>query len=177
MSPAGPQPPRGRSSLMRKVTRSGKLSAVVEPLEIRRHFDAAIGGDVSVVMSGLDCPRGLAFDPRGALYVAEAGRGGGVGAPSVVQRGATFYYGATGAVSRLWQGQQSRVASGLPSLAMANGSRAEGASDISFQGAGNAFVAIGLEGNPNLREQLGDGGAGLGRLVRLTPDGSWASAA
>jgi glucose/arabinose dehydrogenase len=29
-----------------------------------------------VVMSGLDNPRGLAFGPEGALYVAEAGRGG-----------------------------------------------------------------------------------------------------
>ena len=30
----------------------------------------------TVVMSGLDNPRGLAFAPNGALYVAEAGRGG-----------------------------------------------------------------------------------------------------
>src|SRR5512138_1235874 len=30
---------------------------------------------VTVVMSGLDNPRGLAFGPEGALYVAEAGRG------------------------------------------------------------------------------------------------------
>jgi glucose/arabinose dehydrogenase len=30
----------------------------------------------SVVMSGLDNPRGLTFGPQGALYVAEAGRGG-----------------------------------------------------------------------------------------------------
>jgi len=32
--------------------------------------------EVTVVMSGLDSPRGLAFGPEGALYVAEAGRGG-----------------------------------------------------------------------------------------------------
>ena len=29
---------------------------------------------VTVVMSGLDSPRGLTFGPEGALYVAEAGR-------------------------------------------------------------------------------------------------------
>jgi hypothetical protein len=29
----------------------------------------------TVVMSGLDNPRGMAFGPEGALYVAEAGRG------------------------------------------------------------------------------------------------------
>lgn len=41
---------------------------------------------VSVVMSGLDNPRGLAFGPEGALYVVEAGRGGN--GPSVFLRGA-----------------------------------------------------------------------------------------
>ena len=160
-------------------TRAAANACSIERLEPRRHFDAAPAfADVQVVMSGLDSPRGLAFDPRGALYVAEAGRGGGVGAPSVIQRGAAFYYGDTGAVSRLWHGQQERVVTGLPSLAMANGSRAEGPSDVSFQGVGSGYVAIGLEGNPNLREQLGiAGAANLGRLVRMTPDGSWASAA
>jgi hypothetical protein len=160
------------------TTRAAANACSIELLESRRHFDAAVGGDVTVVMTGLDCPRGLAFDPRGALYVAEAGRGGGVGAPSVIQRGAAFYYGDTGAVSRLWHGRQERVVTGLPSLAMANGSRAEGPSDVSFEGAGSGYVAVGLEGNPNLREQLGvAGAANLGRLVRMTPEGGWASAA
>src|SRR5215208_1557325 len=80
--------------------------------------------DVTVVMSGLDNPRGLDFDPRGALYVAEAGRGGGAGAPSFVQRGVSIFYGQTGAVSRLWQGEQERIVSGLPSVAVANGTGA-----------------------------------------------------
>src|SRR3954453_18520488 len=34
---------------------------------------------LTCVMSGLDSPRGLAFGPEGALYVAEAGSGAGVG--------------------------------------------------------------------------------------------------
>ena len=134
-------------------------------------------GDVSVVMSGLDNPRGMNFGPQGALYVTEAGRGGGVGAPSIVQRGSTFYYGATGAVSRLWHGKQARVATGLPSLALANGNRAEGAHDIVFQGVGNAYVTIGLEGHPNLRDQLGDAGDGFAQLVRLKPNGTYTSVA
>ncbi len=38
--------------------------------------DARAGFVTTVVMSGLDNPRGLAFGPNGDLYVAEAGRGG-----------------------------------------------------------------------------------------------------
>ena len=34
---------------------------------------------LTCVMTGLDSPRGLAFGPEGALYVAEAGAGAGVG--------------------------------------------------------------------------------------------------
>src|SRR3954452_17464990 len=101
--------------------RSRGNPAGVEVLENRRHLDGAFAADVSVVMSGLDNPRGLDFGRQGALYVTEAGRGGGPGAPSIVPRGTPLYYGATGAVTRLWKGQQERVASGLPSLAMANG--------------------------------------------------------
>jgi hypothetical protein len=66
-----------------------------------------------LVMSGLDNPRGLAWGPEGALYVAEAGTGGPqacFGTP----RGPAFV-GFTGAVSRLWNGLQERVATGLPS--------------------------------------------------------------
>ena len=37
---------------------------------------AAAEPTVTRVMSALDNPRGLAFGPQGALYVAEAGRGG-----------------------------------------------------------------------------------------------------
>ena len=36
---------------------------------------ATATSEVAVVMSGLDNPRGPAFGPEGALYVAEAGRG------------------------------------------------------------------------------------------------------
>jgi hypothetical protein len=153
-------------SRRRQLQRPLERTPQVETLELRRHFD------VSVVMSGLDCPRGLSFGPQGALYVAEAGRGGD--GPSVVQRGETFFYGASGAVSRLWHGQQERVATGLPSLALAGGSRAIGPMDVSLaDGVGNAYVAVGLEADPALRDVLGDAGAGFGRVARFTPNGHW----
>jgi hypothetical protein len=128
-------------------------------------------------MTGLDSPRGLAFDASGALYVAEAGRGGGPNAPSVVQRGSMFHYGPTGAVSRLRNGVQERVLSGLPSLAMANGVRAIGPSDIAFQSTGQAYVTIMLEADPAQRAELGAAGAGFGQLIRTSFNGTWDSVA
>jgi hypothetical protein len=166
--------PRTKARNADGAPRAAADACTIELLESRRHFDAApVVADVQVVMNGLDSPRGLAFDPRGALYVAEAGRGGGPDAPSIVQRGTRFYYGTTGAVSRLWNGRQERVVSGLPSLAMADGTRGTGPSDVSFRGAGQAYVTIGLEGDPALRGLLGDAGSGFGQLIRAKLNGHW----
>jgi hypothetical protein len=153
--------------------------AGVEALESRRHLDGALAAGVSVVMSGLDNPRGMDFGPQGALYVAEAGRGGGAdpNAPSLVLRGTPLYYGATGAVSRLWKGEQERVASGLPSIAQVSGNEAAGPSDISLNGVGNAYVSVGFGADPNLRGNLGPAGAGFAQLIRLKPNGNWGQVA
>ena len=131
----------------------------------------------TVVMNGLDNPRGLAFGPEGALYVAEAGRGdiGEGDGPCTVVSAGQFCYGATGAVSRFWHGEQQRVVVGLPSFANAAG-RAEGPNDIAMLGVGRAFVTIGLESSPLLRDRLAaehPEWAGFARLVRVLPDGAW----
>ena len=151
----------------------------VEALENRRHLDGALAPGVSVVMSGLDNPRGMEFGPQGALYVAEAGRGGGAdpNAPSFVLRGTPLYYGQTGAITRLWKGAQERVASGLPSIAQLNGNEGAGPSDIAFNGAGNAYVTVGFGANPDLRANLGPAGAGFAQLIRLKPGGNWGQVA
>ena len=131
---------------------------------------------VAVVMRGLDNPRGLAFGPQGALYVAEAGRGDlGEGDGPCVPPAMQFCYGATGAVSRLWHGAQERVATGLPSYANAAG-RAEGPNDIAMLGVGSAHLTIGLETSPILRDELAADRpewAGFGRLVQLAAGGEW----
>ncbi len=122
-------------------------------------------------MSGLDNPRGLAFAPNGALYVAEAGRGGA--GPCVVQAatGETRCFGTSGAISRLWRGQQSRVAEGLESHALPDGSSAIGPNDVSFQGTGGGYVTLGLGGDRAFQQALG--GRYFGNLLHMAASGKW----
>ena len=132
-----------------------------------------------VVASGLDNPRGLAFGPEGALYIAEAGRGGA--GPCITGAEGQVCYGATGAITRVWPSSpasQSRIVSGLPSLAppptAANaGQRAGGPVDVGFLGRGNGWVTIGLGNNPAQRANLGPAGANFGHLLRFLPNGNY----
>ena len=126
-----------------------------------------------VVMSGLDNPRGLAFGPEGALYVAEAGRGGAGPCFNPPIRGGTMCYGATGAISRLWRGEQSRIASGLPSYANILTGEAAGPHDISFLGRGHAQVTIGWAGEGLPRSVLPVVGEQFGRLLQFSASGNW----
>jgi hypothetical protein len=150
----------------------------------RSSTSAAADPIVTKVMSGLDNPRGLAFGPQGALYVAEAGRGGfgledwscavyptGYGFTGRV--GGSRCYGPTGAISRLWHGVQERIASGLPSQARAgDGGQASGPQDIAMLGVGSAYVTVGLMQPPEWRITypfLSD----FARLAQVEPSGGW----
>ena len=127
---------------------------------------------ISVVMSGLDAPRGMAWGPEGGLYVAEAGTGTVNGPCAITPRGPNCYSG-TGAVSRLWKGKQERVASGLPSLFNTGEGTIGGPQDIGFQGRGNAKVTVGWGADPALRAELGEFAEGFGSLLQLNPAGGW----
>ena len=135
---------------------------------------AAIPGDASaqpgfrVVMSGLDNPRGLAFARTGALYVAEAGRGGA--GPCLLP---VACYGRTGAVTRLFRGRQERIATGLPSHADPTGA-GTGANDVAVDARGRVFLLFGLGFaiDPARRAAFGPGGATFGKLVRLRAGGA-----
>jgi hypothetical protein len=125
-----------------------------------------------VVMSGLDNPRGLAIGPEGALYVAEAGRGG-PGPCGVNSPGETRCYGPTGAVTRLWRGQQERIATGLPSHAVPGGFGAGRPNDISFNGRGAAYITMALGYDQRLRDAMEEAGPFFGTLIKMSASGEW----
>ena len=122
---------------------------------------------ITEVMSGLVSPRGLVLGPDGAVYVAEAGSGGS--GPSVtLGNGNIGALGFTSGLSKLLNGVQTRVLSGLPSVATAAGLDASGLQDIAFDRAGQAYGLFGLGTDAAQRDaNLGAVGAVLGTIARL----------
>ncbi len=148
----------------------------VEPTStasLARAKTTEVSGAVSVVMTGLNAPKQLAFGPEGALYVAETGTG--AVSDSCVpagDEGAEACYSLTGSITRYWKGEQERIVTGLPSLGV-GGEVVAGPNDIAFQGRGNMYVTIGLGADPALRTALGAEGATLGTLIAVKPNGKW----
>jgi hypothetical protein len=144
-------------------------------LSAPRGMIRAQSGTVQVIATGLDNPRGLAFGPDGALYVAESGRGGvsTLCAPDP-GTGANRCYGPTGAITRIsGLHVHQRVVTGLPSIAPAGGDFAAGPYDIDFA-FGSAWIVVGFAGNPAARAPFDAAGIRLGWLVRVLPTGQWA---
>lgn len=131
--------------------------------------------NVSCVMNKLDDPRALAFGPQGSLFVVEAGMGA---APCRAPIVGFNCYGHTGAVTRLWRGEQVRVATTMPSLSFPLGASARGPHGIlmwsgpgtqpSSLGGEGALVSIGLEMTSTARNAAGRGD--MGRLVHIPMD-------
>lgn len=144
------------------------------------HVAPAISPDLQVVASGLNNPRGLSFGPDGALYVAEAGMGGP--GPDLCAQGpeGPACYGTTGSVTKVANGAQSRIATGMASLAdpASGGSSAIGPVDVTVDNNGHIYAIVGLGANPDVRDPngpFGSGGMNLGQLVMLHGDGSWSN--
>ena len=126
-----------------------------------------------VIASGLSNPRGLAFAPNGALYVAESGRGGnGNCTPSPPQPAVDRCYGETGSIARIKpEGGFERILTGLPSLAQPSGMAEGGPVDVSFLGT-SMFVTMSWGGDPALRGPLGGKAHLFGTMLHVTPSGA-----
>jgi len=143
------------------------LSAVAAPA-------AGDAPTMTLVASGLNSPRGVDIGPNGAVYVAEAGTAGGDCRTG--PGGGDVCFGATGSITRIWNGSQSRILSGLPSVAMV------GEPGQPPQAVGPAGIDV--LGNGNIEFTLGNGSARLlfddlplaqwlGWLIKATPAGTW----
>ena len=141
------------------------------------------GPTVTVLATDLHNPRGLNFGPDGGLYIAEAGTNGPHnGMCRMMGDGMMKCYSETGSIVRFDVEKElfERIIEDLPSLISPSGTPnvgigtgATGAHDISFLGMGNAYVSIGLGGNPIWRQDFGPEGALLGRLGRFNPSGKF----
>jgi glucose/arabinose dehydrogenase len=128
---------------------------------------------VTVVATGLNSPRGLAFSEDGALFVAEGGTGGSASTvgqcTQVVPPVGPYTGGFTAGISRISRtGTRTVVASGLPSsqTSPALGSLVSGVADVAFGREDKLFALIsgagcshGLKGTFN-------------EIVRVRRDGS-----
>ena len=109
------------------------------------------GPRISVVATGLDSPRHLAFGDRGDLFVAEAGRGGS--GPCFWSAEGDACMGASGAVTQVdrW-GRQSRSPRASPRSRTARATRAIGPHGITVVGDDTVIVTNGGPTAPSLVE-------------------------
>src|SRR3979411_2387027 len=109
--------------VFRRATKAGLVVAVVSAVSGVTGYAAATSstsfasrqasakpGAVTVIAQGLNNPRGLAWGPQGALWVAEAGTGGKTCMPG--PRGKQCF-GLTGSCSRIDFGRPARAAPAL----------------------------------------------------------------
>ncbi len=139
---------------------------------------AASAASFKVIADNLNNAGGLSFSPDGSLYVTEAGTGGnGACVPPSSGQGDSLCYGTTGAVTRIKNGQQERVLTGLPSLALPDGTGAGGANDIQFDPQGKPYITVGYAANPEFRDR-NLGNTDLGKIITADFNtNSWTSIA
>jgi len=146
------------------------LALGVAGTQVGAHAEAPQDRGTTVVASGLNNPRMISVGSDGALYVAEAGVGGS--GPCITGAEGEACYGRTGAVTKIAGGKQTRVLSGLPSLAGPGGFGASGPAGIAVSGS-TYTLSYGLGAMPSARNDL----PGMGRLLGTTVRGSFGSRA
>jgi len=164
---------------------------------LRYHTDPTTGAVTnSVVASGLNNPRGMAFGPDGKLYVLEQGTGTPSGAPGadtapvipfipglVSERGG--YTGSITSVDVKGDGSQARVYTGLPSFREFNPTTGQdrvisiGPNALTITPDGTVYIASGGGLAPETAAAAGPIADGLQGVLKLTglfgPDPSQAT--
>lgn len=134
----------------------------------------------TVIASGLDSPRGLAFAPNGTLYVAEGGHGGDACNP---YGNNVMCIGTTGRISRIdASGAVVPVVTGLYSRAVPN----EGITSVDAVAAGGGelfatmtqfpqeLASFSCAGQPaDCATSLAAARAQAGQILSFTPGGTW----
>lgn len=121
---------------------------------------AAKAASLSVLASGLDNPRNMAFGPDGSLYVTTSGKGGdgkdGRCIPSPSAQYIPLCAGQNGSVIKIAKdGTQTNVFSNLTSIALVpSGEQAAGPADFKFDSKGNAYLLTGVAGDPTKRDTV-----------------------
>ena len=156
--------------------------------EVLDYHTDPVSGQVtsSVVATGLNDPRGMAFGPDGNLYVLEQGTGTPTGAPGadtapvipfipgqVSERG-----GYTGSITRVDitspTGGQQRIYTGLPSFREFNPATGQdritsiGPNALTITPDGTVYIASGGGLAPETAASLGSFGADLQGVLKLT---------
>ena len=118
----------------------------------------AQAADYTTVATGLNNPRGMAFDAAGNLYVTQSGSGGDGSDGRCIASPSSQYIplcaAENGSVTKIAQdGTKTNVLSGLTSIALSpSGEQGAGPADFKFDSQGNAYLLTGLAGDPNLRD-------------------------
>lgn len=125
----------------------------------------------TVIASGLNNPRGLAFGADGALYVAESGFVQTGGPTVTLSRGPAshiFHVSNTGSISRIFEGTQSRIITGLPSIGSLTVAETTGPQDIAFGADGTGYFVVGFVTDPAARAGLGPQGNLFGQVFTFS---------
>jgi len=100
------------------------------------------GAHMTVITSGLDNPRDLAFSPAGRLYVAEAGHGGSQCVSGGEEGEACFGFTSGVSVVQILRHSHYRIVSGVVSTAGKDGFGATGVDGISALGHGKVYGIV-----------------------------------
>jgi sugar lactone lactonase YvrE len=130
----------------------------------------------TMVVGGLDAPRGVAIAADGTIYVAESGKGGTDPCIQQPELG-HMCFGTTGAITQVKDGTATRLVEGLTSGITDTGETL-GPSGVAVDADGTVWYLIGGPGvgAAELRDTIA-GAEGIGHLYKVGTDGTSTSVA